>query len=126
MSRLSDLNQRLTVQKSAVRDLAVQAEHSQGGETHRLLRQRENVALAAQATQNDIDALLKRVTCLRVAYTRAQENLAILERYLKTTDVADHVRTQGLEGSHTMVQREIDGIRREMVRLVTPERPDPV
>jgi hypothetical protein len=121
MSRLSELNQKLAAQKTAVLELAAQAEHSTGGETQRLLRKREQVMLAAQATQNDIDQVLHRVAYLRVAYGRAQENLVSLERYIEAISASDPLRAGEMAGNRKSVQREIDGIQREIAKFGAPE-----
>jgi hypothetical protein len=113
MSRLSDLRQKLADQQAAARELAAQAEHAKGEESHRLLRKRERTMLAVQATQNNIDEVLHRVAYLRVAYSQAQENLAALERHMKATG--------GPEDGRTTAQREIDGILREIAKLEAPE-----
>ena len=121
MSRLSELLQKLADQKTVVHDLAAQAEHSKGEETHRLTRKQEQAALAAQATQNDIDEVLHRIAYLRVAHSRAQENLDATERYIKAAGGVDPIQGRGLEGGRKTIQREIDGIMREIAKLGAPE-----
>src|SRR4029453_5546009 len=79
MSRLSELQQNLAEQKMVVNDLAAQVEHSTGEETRRLLRKQQRASLAAQAIQNELDAVLHRVAYFQVARRRAQENLAAIE-----------------------------------------------
>ena len=112
MCRLTELIRKLADQKTVIRDLAAQAEHSKGEVTHRLLRKRENVMLAAQTTQNDIDAVYHRIAYLRVAHSRAQENLVALER------------AGGSEDNRKTVQHEIDGILREIARLSVVSKPE--
>jgi hypothetical protein len=117
MSRLSELNQKLAAQKTTVLDLAAQAEHSTGAETQRLLRKREQVVLAAQATQNEIDEVLHRVAYLQVAHGRAQENLVALERYIEAIGKSDPLRAGEMAGNRKSIQREIDGIQSEIAKF---------
>ena len=121
MSRLSELMQKLADQKLVVNDLAAQADRSKAGDAQRLLRKRETVVLAVQATQNDIDEVLHRVAYLRVAHIRAQENLTVIERQITTAAATDPLRAVGLAGGRTTALREIDGILREIAKLDPPQ-----
>jgi hypothetical protein len=123
MSRLSELNQKLAAQKTTLLDLTAQAEHSTGSETQRLLRKREQVVLAAQATQNEIDEVLHRVAYLRVAHGRAQENLVALERYIEEIGKKDPLRAGEMSSNRKSIQREIDGIQREIAKFGMQEIP---
>jgi hypothetical protein len=120
MSRLSELKQKLADLRTAVQDLAAQAEHSTCGETHRLLRKRENELLAMEYTQNDIDMVLHRSACLRNTQRRAQENLDAMDHYIGVAGRVDPARVRALENGRTTIQREIDGIVYEIARLGAP------
>jgi len=73
--------------------------------------------LAAQATQNEIDEVLHRVAYLQVAHGRAQENLVALDRYIEEIARNDPLRAGELSGNRKSIQREIDGIQREIAKF---------
>jgi hypothetical protein len=121
MSQLSELQQKLTEQKTVVNDLSAQVAHSTGEESRRLLRKQEQAARAAQAIQHDLDATLNRVEYLRQAGRLAQENLAVTSRHIASTRLVDPKSADAMERGRDATQREIDGIMREIVKLGAPE-----
>jgi hypothetical protein len=121
MSQLAELQQKLSEQQAVVDRLASQVEHSAGGETRQLVRKQQQAVSAAQATQNNIGAILNRVAYLRAARKVALENLLLMDRFIASTRLVDPAKADHLEKGQTETRRAIDALVREMVKLGVPE-----
>lgn len=120
MSKLSELNQKLSDQKAVVNVLTSQVDHATGDAARRFVLKQEQAMRAAQAIQHDLDATLSRVAYLREAGRLANENLAVMERFISATRLVDPVKADGMAGRQASTRREIDGIMREIARLGAP------